>query len=148
MQRRAVLAAAVLAMTLAAVSVARADAPADLAGGKVVTAEEVIKLAGAGAVVVDAPIASEYTNGHIKGAINVPYRERSLKATNFDADEDEFKVARLPADKASAIVIYCNGPDCWKSFKASTVAIRAGYTNVNWYRAGFPNWASKDLPIE
>lgn len=107
-----------------------------------------IKLARAGAVLVDARIASEYADGHIQGAINIPYREKSQKATNFDAGEDEFKVAKLPADRGAAVVIYCNGPDCWKSFKASTVAIRAGYTNVYWYRAGFPNWASKDLPTE
>jgi rhodanese-related sulfurtransferase len=148
MRRRVVLAAAVLVATFAAVTVRAADAPAGLAGAKVVTAGEVIKLAGAGALVVDARIASEYADGHIKGAINVPYRERSKMATNFDAGDDEFKVAKLPPDKGAAIVIYCNGPDCWKSFKASTAAVKAGYANVYWYREGFPDWKAKNLPIE
>jgi rhodanese-related sulfurtransferase len=147
MQRRVILAAAVLAVGLAAVAARAADAPAVVAGAKVVTAEDVIKLEGAGALVVDARIASEYSDGHIKGAVNVPYRERSKKETNFDAGDDDFNITRLPSDKGAVIVIYCNGPDCWKSFKASTAAVKAGYTNVYWYREGFPNWKSKALPI-
>jgi rhodanese-related sulfurtransferase len=147
MHRRVVLAAAVLAVGLAAVAARAADAPTVVAGAKVVTAEDVIKLAGAGALVVDARIASEYADGHIKGAINVPYRERSTKDSSFNAGDDDFNIARLPPNKGAPIVIYCNGPDCWKSFKASTAAVKAGYTNVYWYREGFPNWKSKALPI-
>jgi rhodanese-related sulfurtransferase len=146
MQRRLVL-AAMLAVALASVAARAADAPAALAGAKVVTAEDVMKLVGAGALIVDARIASEYADGHIKGAVNVPYRERSKKDTSFNAGDDEFNIARLPSDRTAPIVIYCNGPDCWKSFKASTAALKAGYTNVYWYREGFPNWKSKDLPI-
>ncbi len=147
MKRRIVLAAAVLAVGLASGAARAADAPAVVAGAKVVTAEDVVKLEGAGAVVVDARIASEYSDGHIKGAVNVPYREKSKKDVNFNAGDDEFNLTRLPSDKAAVIVIYCNGPDCWKSFKASTAAVKAGYTNVYWYREGFPNWKAKALPI-
>ena len=75
-------------------------------------------------------------------------REKSEKSVNFDAAQDEFNLAKLPADKASAVVIYCNGPECWKSFKASSAAIKGGYTNVLWYREGFPNWKSKGLSSE
>jgi rhodanese-related sulfurtransferase len=146
MQRRTILTAAVLAVTLAPVAVRAADAPPDLTGAKVVTANDVVKLEASGAVVVDARVASEYADGHIKGAVNIPYREKSKKAVDFDATVDEFKVSKLPPDKAAPIVIYCNGPDCWKSFKASTTAIKAGYTNVLWYREGFPDWKSKGLP--
>ena len=124
------------------------DTPAELAGAKMVGAEEVVKAQSAGAVIIDSRGASEYAEGHIKGAINVPYREKSEKAVNFDAAQDEFNLAKLPADKAAAVVIYCNGPECWKSFKGSTVAMKGGYTNVLWYREGFPQWKSKGLPSE
>jgi rhodanese-related sulfurtransferase len=107
-----------------------------------------VKAQSVGAVVIDSRVASEYAEGHIKDAVNVPYREKSEKAVNFDASQDEFNLAKLPADKAAAIVIYCNGPECWKSFKASTVAIKGGYTNILWYRDGFPQWKSKGLPAE
>ena len=120
-----------------------ADTPAALAGAKLVAADDVVKAQSAGAAVIDTRVASEYAEGHIKGALNVPYREKSEKAANFDAAD-----AKLPADKASAVVIYCNGPECWKSFKASSAAIKGGYTNVLWYREGFPNWKSKGLSSE
>ena len=125
-----------------------ADTPAALAGAKLVTADDVVKAQSAGAVIVDTRVASEYADGHIKGAINVPYREKSEKAVSFDAGQDEFNLAKLPADKATPTVIYCNGPECWKSFKASTAALKGGYTNVLWYREGFPQWKSKGLPAE
>ena len=124
------------------------DTPASLAGTKLVNAEEVAQAQAAGAVVIDTRVASEYADGHVKGAISVPYREKSEKDVNFDADQDEFNLAKLPADKSAAIVLYCNGPECWKSFKASTLAVKGGYTNIYWYRDGFPNWKSKGLPSE
>ena len=125
-----------------------ADAPETLEGAKLVSADDVMKLQSSGAIVIDSRVASEYAEAHIKGAINVPYRERSNKAIDFDARQDEFNLAKLPANKGAAIVIYCNGPDCWKSFKASTVAIKGGYTSIYWYREGFPNWKSKGLSVE
>lgn len=125
-----------------------ADTPQALAGAKVVTADDVIKASGAGGLIIDTRVASEYADGHIKGAVSVPYREKSDKAVNFDASQDEFNLAKLPADKTAAIIMYCNGSECWKSYKASTTAIKAGYTNIYWYRDGFPNWKSKGLPSE
>jgi rhodanese-related sulfurtransferase len=148
MHRRRILAAVVLVAGFAPFIARAADVPASLAGAKVVAAEDVIKLQGSGAVVVDSRVAPEYADGHVKGAISIPYREKSKKAVTFDASQDDFNLARLPPDKAAPIVIYCNGPDCWKSFKASTAAIKVGYTNIYWYRDGFPNWKSKGLPIE
>lgn len=127
---------------------ASADTPASLDGTKLVSAEEVVKLQASGATVLDVRVASEYAEGHIKGAVSVPYREKSDKAVTFDASQDEFNLAKLPAAKDAAVVIYCNGPECWKSFKASTLAVKGGYTNIYWYREGFPNWKSKGLPSE
>lgn len=127
---------------------ALADTPPSLDGTKLVAADDVVKLQAAGAVVIDTRVASEYAEGHIKGAVSVPYREKSDKAVNFDASQDEFNLGKLPPAKDAAIVMYCNGPECWKSFKASTAAIKGGYTNIYWYREGFPNWKSKGLPSE
>src|ERR1700752_5217175 len=139
MQRRLLLAAAA-AMTFVPFAVLAADVPSDLAGAKLVTAAEVEKLAGTGALIVDARVASEYADSHIKGAISIPYREKSIKDVGLDAAQASFHLGKLPPDKHLSIVVYCNGPDCWKSFKASTLAIRDGYTNIHWYRGGFPDW--------
>lgn len=124
------------------------ETPATLAGGKIVSAEEVTKDAAAGAVIVDTRVAYEYAEEHIKGAVSVPYREKSKKVADFDVSKDQFDVSKLPSDKSKAVVMYCNGPACWKSYKASVAAVKAGYTNVNWYRAGIPDWKSKGHPVE
>ena len=139
--------AALLVGTLVSGVAQAADTPETLTGAKLVSADDIANLQANGAVLIDSRVAPEYAEGHIKGAINVPYREKSNKAVNFDASQDEFNLGKLPTDKAAAIVIYCNGPECWKSFKASAAAIKGGYTNINWYRAGFPDWKSKNRPI-
>ena len=141
------MAVALVAGTLISGMAQAADTPGTLAGAKLVSADDVVKLQASGAVVIDSRVAPEYAEGHIKGAINVPYREKSNKAVDFDASQDDFNLAKLPADKAATVVIYCNGPECWKSYKASVAAIKGGYTNVQWYRLGFPDWKSKNLPI-
>ena len=125
-----------------------ADVPETLAGAKVVTVDDVQKLQSSGVVLVDARIAAEYAEAHIKGAISIPYHEKSDKSVSFDAAKDEFAANKLPADKAAPLVIYCNGPSCWKSYKASIAAIKAGFTNVLWFRDGFPAWQAKSLPTE
>ncbi len=137
------------ALSLALCGAARADdTPPTLAGAKLVTAEDVAKAAAGGAMVLDARVAAEYADGHIKGAVSVPYREKSDKAVTFDASVDEFNLSKLPADKAAPVVVYCNGPECWKSYKASILAIKAGHSNILWYREGYPNWKSKGMPTE
>lgn len=124
------------------------ETPTTAPGVKVVTADEASKLQAAGATVVDTRVAAEYAEGHIKGGVSIPYREKSAKAADFDAAQDEFNLSKLPAVKGAAIVTYCNGVTCWKSLKAAVVAARAGYTNVHWFRDGLPAWKAKGLPVE
>lgn len=124
------------------------ETPPTLAGGKVVDAAEVQKLQAAGASIVDARIAAEYAEAHIKGSVNIVYHEKSAKSPSFDASQDDFSVAKLGADKAKSMVFYCNGSTCWKSYKAAVAAIKAGFTGVHWYRDGFADWKAKGLPSE
>ena len=133
---------------LAALTAQAQHTPETLAGAKIVSAEEVQKLMNSGVPVVDARVANEYAEEHIKGAKNVPYKEKSAKSTSFDASQDSFDLSKLPADKSAPLVIYCNAGECWKSYKASVVAIRAGYSNIHWFRGGMPEWKAKKLPTE
>src|SRR5215475_2467357 len=142
-------AAALLLAGLTVTSARADDTPPTIAGAKLVAAQDVMKASATGAVVIiDTRVASEYSEGHIKGAISVPYREKSAKSVDFDANQDQFDLSKLPSDKAAAIVVYCNGPECWKSYKASMVAAKRGYSNILWYRLGYPDWKSKGLATE
>lgn len=125
-----------------------ADTPESLKGATVVDAAKAKSLIDSGVMVIDARVANEYAESHIKGAVNVPYKEKSAKAVDFDAKQDNIDLSKFPADKNTAIVIYCNGPECWKSYKASTAAIKAGYKTVYWYRLGIPDWKAKGYPTE
>lgn len=135
-------------MLVSSTNVIAADVPAKFPGTKIVTWKEVQKLKTQNALIVDVRVAAEYNEGHIKGAVSMPYRERSEKIIKFDSSKDEFAIGKLPLDKASDIVFYCNGPDCWKSYKATSWAMKAGYKNLHWYRDGFPDWKANGMPVE
>ena len=139
---------AVLAFSVPSAHAAKIDTPQTLAGVTVVDSAKVQELMAAGVAVYDVRVAAEYAEKHIKGAKNLPYKEKSAKAADFDKHQDSFALNRLPADKNTPIVVYCNSGDCWKSYKAAKVAVEAGYRKVYWFRGGFPEWSSKSLPVE
>ena len=122
--------------------------PEKLDGVKLVTAEQAQQLQAKGVPLIDTRVAGEYAEKTIKGAISVPYREKSAKDATFDKSQDQFDLSKLPTDKGTPIVFFCNAGECWKSYKASVVARDAGYKQVHWLRGGLPEWSSKGLPTQ
>ncbi len=139
---------AVCATAIAVSPALATETPSALQGAKLVTADAVKKLLDQGVAVIDTRVANEFAEGHIKGAKSVPYKEKSTKAADFDAAQDSFDLSKLPADKAAPVVMYCNAGECWKSYKASVVAMKAGYKNIHWMRGGLPEWKAKSFPVE
>ncbi len=121
--------------------------PDSLKGVTRVSAEEVVELAKQGVTLVDTRSQKEYDNEHVRGAILAPYIEKSLKETDFDASKDDFSALKTIA-KEKPVVFLCNGPECWKSYKASKTAAAGGYTKIYWFRGGMPEWREKHLPVE
>jgi rhodanese-related sulfurtransferase len=121
--------------------------PALLPGVKRVRAAEVRELIAQSAVMVDVRSEKEYNEGHIPGAILVPYGEKSLKDIAFDPALDTFSgVDKLHKNKA--VIFACNGPECWKSYKAAKAAVARGFTTVYWFRGGLPEWKTEGLAVE
>lgn len=92
---------------------------------------EVIKdmIAKKKATVYDArPLKRKYAEGHVPGAIGMPFSQ-------FDKMTD-----LLPADKASPVVFYCGGLKCKLSLKSAMKAKEMGYTNVSLFQGGYPEW--------
>ena len=136
-----------LALTVGMFTTASAaETPATLAGTKLVNAADVKKLLDSGVPVIDTRVAAEYAEKTIKGAKSVPYKEKSAKDTGFDASQDQFDLTKLPSDKAAPLVFFCNSGECWKSYKASVVAQKAGYSKIQWFRGGMPEWVKAGLP--
>lgn len=144
----AVILGACLILALSA-PLARAsdETPTDLAGGKVISAEEAKALVGK-ARFFDMRKAVNYGKGHLPGAVALPYEQKSDKTPAFDASVDQFDRSQLPADKAAAIVFYSDGPAGWKSYKAAVLALRDGYKNVMWFRGGTGEWEAKGFAYE
>jgi rhodanese-related sulfurtransferase/ABC-type phosphate/phosphonate transport system substrate-binding protein len=119
--------------------------PEELQGVQRVTAKQAYALAQRGVRLVDVRTEREFNAKHARGAILVPYGEKSLKAIDFDPTQDNFGgLAKL--EKSEPVVFFCNGPECWKSYKASKVARDAGFKTVYWLRGGMPEWNVEQLP--
>jgi rhodanese-related sulfurtransferase len=121
--------------------------PATLPGAKVVTAAETRALMAQNVPVYDVRVDEEYDRGHVPGALSVPYKEGSAKEVGFDPADDQFALNKLPKDKNAPFIMYCDGTICWKSYKSSVMAIKAGWKNVYWFRGGFPEWKEAGMPV-
>ena len=122
--------------------------PDRLDGVQLVSAEQVQALLAAGrAVAVDTRSAREFAAEHIPGAVHAPYGEKSLKERDYDVALDDLSaIAKL--DRKTPVIFLCNGPECWKSYKASREALKLGFQTVFWFRGGMPAWRSGGKPTE
>ena len=82
------------------------------------------------ALVIDAREAAEYGEGHISGALSLPYN---------DAMAEPEKVKKIDS-AGRPIVVYCSGGDCELSMDLAKVLIEAGKRRVLIYEGGFPEW--------
>lgn len=114
--------------------------PRDLPGAQVVDPGAVAQLLQQGASYIDTRTEAEFKAGRVPGARLVPYVEKSPKDADFDPRLDQFDLGKLPADRDALLIFACNGAECWKSYKASHAALKAGYKRVHWFRGGFPAW--------
>lgn len=112
--------------------------PETIPGAVIVSAEEVVELilARPELVIIDSRKKSEYTKGHIEGAVNL---------LNTDMRPED--MASLCPNKSTPIVFYCNGVRCLRSSDAIGKAMSWGYRNVFWFRGGWKEWIDKRLPV-
>lgn len=78
--------------------------------------DQVRKAIGDGALVIDVRSATEYAEGHLEGALNIPH------------DRTQELIRTAGTDKSRSIVVYC------RSGRRSAIALsslqQSGYTNV------------------
>jgi rhodanese-related sulfurtransferase len=94
-------------------------------------------LADGSAVVFDARPHMEYAVSHIPGVNNVAPKP-GVAMSLYVSDVAE--IGRIVPDKATPVVLYCNGPFCGKSKRLAEELLEAGYTNVRRYQLGAPVW--------
>ncbi len=113
------------------------EAPETVTGTTTVTPEQAKDLHDRGVAFVDVRGDADWDAGRIPGAHHL-----SLKS-----DLTEESLAAL-GGKDTEIVIYCNGMKCELSTTACEKAVAWGFTNIYYFRTGFPGWENAGYPIE
>jgi len=104
-----------------------------------VSLEEMKRLIDSGtAVVIDARSSTEYEEGHLPGAINIPH---DRLPEFIDALNSE-----VPLD--AQVVLYCRGPECDFSDMLATEMKIMGYQNVAVFTGGWEHWTGAGYPTE
>lgn len=117
--------------------------PMSLEGGRVIAAEEAKLLHDKGdTLFMDVRNPLNYGRGHIPAALAAHFEDRDR-----DGEKTQSFLKKLPRDKNTPVVIYSHGETGWKSYRAASVAIKAGYRNIMWLREGLAGWTSKGYGV-
>ena len=114
--------------------------PTTLKGVKVVSALEAKQLIDGGAVAIDSRLEAQFKQKTIPRANSLPYRDNSGPVVEFDFMADRFNFSRLPTDKTTTLVFFCESENCWSAYKAAHLTFKAGYSRVHWLRGGMAEW--------
>ncbi len=85
---------------------------------------------------IDARSPEEFSEGHISGAVNIPFygSENYLKVIN-----------RL--DKNKVVVTYCSGADCDISTLSGDELFKMGFKKVYVFVGGYEEWRKNNFPV-
>lgn len=89
-------------------------------------------------VFLDARKPEEYEEGHIPGALNF-----------YGNEPEKFAPVVMPQllDKTKEIITYCHGGDCDLSLQVAKALRDAGYTRVEIFTGGWPDWKKAGYPV-
>jgi len=116
---------------------AQAVSPTVIPGAKTVSAAEAKKLFDDGVMFVDVRKDSDWDAGRVPEA-------EHLESKKIFTESSLSGIAK----KSDAMVIYCNGEKCMRSSKAAVKAVAWGYTDVYYFRDGYPAWIAAGYPTE
>lgn len=90
------------------------------------------------ALFVDARSKQQYEEGHIKGALSLPWQDV----------EDAFAEASGSLDSGKTIVTYCDGEACDLSRSLALFLKEMGFSDVRVLVNGWTLWQRAQLPVE
>jgi rhodanese-related sulfurtransferase len=89
------------------------------------------------AVFLDARTPAEYEQGHIQGAVNLPWHE----VDNY------FETVIMTLDPEATTITYCDGEACPLSHDLALFLKDLGFTRVKVLVNGWTLWKEKNLPV-
>jgi rhodanese-related sulfurtransferase len=87
--------------------------------------------------IVDAREPADYREGHIPGAINLPYDEVVTDPDRLEKFDPQGK----------PIIVYCGGGTCELSMNLGFALVNAGKKKVLVFMGGWPEWSTSGYPI-
>lgn len=96
-------------------------------------------------VVIDVRDPFSYQMGHVPGALNIYYEEKSRKHPDFLMAQDKFSLDQLKkyVGPQDAVLFYAQGRRSWESYKAAKVArVQGNYEKIYWVKGGHDEWTS------
>lgn len=85
---------------------------------------------------IDARTTEEFAEGHIKGAINIPF----YGSENYQHELDKIS-------KDEILITYCSGDDCDLSILLGDELFEKGYKKIYVFFGGWNQWIEKGYPI-
>jgi len=111
--------------------------PLTVEGATTIDATKARALFDSGALFVDVRSDKDWAAGRIPDAVHIELKKVFNEAT-----------LSAEAAKTDVIVMYCNGESCLRSSQASAKAVGWGFTNIYYFRDGFPAWKAAGNPSE
>ena len=112
--------------------------PTSIDGAVTISVEEAKELFDSEVLFVDVRKDSDWDAGRIPGAIHLDNKKGVLSEASLSSE----------VGKNEKLVMYCNGPKCMRSSKGSASAVSWGFTDVYYFRGGFPAWKDAGYPVE
>ena len=121
--------------------------PTQIPGGQLITTKGVVALLQGGQ---NVPVLMLDILGAPQQLPNAQLAVPAAQPGNYrDGIQQQFGQMLKQATRGNmdtALVLYCQGPQCWMSYNAALRAINLGYKNVLWYRGGLEAWQMAGLP--
>ena len=117
---------------------AKGLSPESVDGAKTINAEQAKNLWKEGATFIDTRKESDWASGRIPGALHI-----NIKKTEFNK-ENILKHVNID----EPVVSYCNAEKCHRAASGARKLVGYGFTNVYYYRDGYPSWKNAGYPYE
>ena len=116
----------------------KGTSPEAVQGAKTVSAEQAKQLWLEGASFIDTRKDSDWEAGRIPSALHINIKKPEFNAVNI--------LNYISRD--TPVVSYCNAEKCHRAANAAKKLVSFGFTNVYYYRDGFPSWKNAGYPYE
>ncbi len=89
------------------------------------------------ALFIDSRAAEDFKEGHIFGAVNIPYVERKKK--------EELDMEPYPFE--GIYVVYCDASECQSSVELAKLLHEKGFQDIRVFFGGWEEWVREGLPV-